>query len=512
MKRVFLLVLIFIVVATALVFSGGGREAAEEKLLLTALCPGDPPSYWDELLPEINGKLETSIDAELNIVWIPWNDYGDKSQVKISAGEDFESMLDAPWLHMEVLIGQGAFLQLGDLIEEHGPAIKENFDPSYLAANMFKGAIYGLPFTNFFAFHQKGIRYRADLAEKYGIDEITSYDDLERLLRAIKANESGMIPYSYPPEIGVGAGRQFALADEPLLLDGLASRILQPDVNLDRKEIRVYVVTEEPAFVDFNRRLNTWYKEGLVDLDILSRGVVVDELMHSGKAATRQAGMMEADTSFHDAQLKANVPEGRIDYAKIDVPGKKYVTDFMAFNFQCFNVNGANPERMMQLFNWIFEDQANYDLMQYGIEGKHWTEMADGSWDYGPGFDATNFYNFPGYTMLWNINFDRDAASLRDHEKEFLRKAKRYDSYTPSPLIGFTFDPEPVTNELAQVAAIDPETIWLLNTGTVLVADVKDDFEKRWRQAGLYRIKEEFEQQLAEFLESSNSEYTLITD
>ena len=86
--------------------------------------------------------------------------------------------------------------------------------------------------------------------------------------------------------------------------------------------------------------------------------------------------------------------------------------------------------------------------MAYGIKGENWEDAGEGL--YKP-IQANPYAGIP-FAWGWNPKLDRIDASL-PKEDIALNKWQRDPSYfTPDILAGFTFDPSPVSNEVAQLS------------------------------------------------------------
>lgn len=101
--------------------------ASKETVTLKAYFPGDKPVGFDDVLQAVNDKLKAdNVGAALNINFLPWTDYGNAVSVKMSAGEDFDMYLDAPWISMNQMIEGNSLMELDAAVAER-PSSKHPF-------------------------------------------------------------------------------------------------------------------------------------------------------------------------------------------------------------------------------------------------------------------------------------------------------------------------------------------------------------------------------------------------
>ncbi|MET7460898.1 hypothetical protein, partial [Nonomuraea sp. NPDC005501] len=159
--------------------AGGGAQSGGA-LALSLLLPGDVPAGWDAVLAEVNKKLQADLGFTVKPQFIPWANYGQQALLKFTAGEKFDTALQARWLNMSQLAASGSIVELSGLLSSGKyPNLTATIDPRIIELNRWGGKLYGLPQINSVArFHHFAIRQ--DLADKYGMSEITDFSGLER--------------------------------------------------------------------------------------------------------------------------------------------------------------------------------------------------------------------------------------------------------------------------------------------------------------------------------------------
>lgn len=467
---------------------------------IEALFPGDTPNDFDKVLAEVEKRLKDTLNVKLNFQFIPWADYKQKVQVKMAAGDDFDLHLNAPWLCMNEFINEGAIQPMDELIEKFGPAIKTGFEKQVIDSNRFNGKIFGLPLGDVLGGEYKSlILIRKDLREKYGMEKITTVDAFVQYLRNVKNNEPGMIPFIWNGSIWVysrwywGMNRSFKM---------LNTNTCPIYVFMDEKGIHpVKPIYEDAKYLEWLDFAHNLYNEGLIYKDILT---VKDEQQQfmAGKTAAIYSDGGPSNPSLLLPTLKSNYPDAEVEFAEFEGKNVKIMSDFQVWNFAVLNSKAKDPERVMRFLNWVFEDQANYDLIVYGIEGVHWIDAGEGLYDYPPGIDLASNYKFPSYVLCMNVNYDRIDKNAIEDERYWKAYLQDINNFIQSPLTGFVYTTENVKDEVAKVSAIWPEVMWPIENGIVPKDKYLPDAIAKLKAAGYDKILEDAQKQIDAFLAS----------
>lgn len=437
-------------------------EAPKEIAELKALFPGDTPQDFDAVMTAVNDKLaKDNVGVKLNIQFIPWSDYGDIVSVKASAGEDFDMFLDAPWLHMNQMITSGAIIPLDDMINAEKTQNLLNSIPQQMwDANKFEGKIYGIP-LGIAQGKINGFVIRKDLREKYGLGPIKSLQDMENFLYKVKENEKDIVPF------GLNA------SDASLLWENYFSETAWESVNkymplgvsffIGTSEGKIVSLTDVPEFQSFTERMTKYYKDG-----IFSKNIAQEEnapsLFNLGKfAAVKYVADGEEGKKYLDALKLPGAQLEIVPAYNMDSP--KPFSDFKQWNFLVVNKNSKNPELVMALSDWL-SIKENHDLLEFGIEGKHWKAVGDDQYE----IVAGSGYSFPGYVLTWRPTLVRTPVTMLPDDKKWFDYARNADNFTRSPFAGFAPNTETVKTELAMSAPIETEILKPLGLG-VLVSD-----------------------------------------
>ncbi|MDR1639516.1 MAG: extracellular solute-binding protein [Clostridiales bacterium] len=513
--------------------------AAPERVTLEFLAPAPVTQFndFEKVWEEVYKRTDSFLNVRVNYTLTTFDDVGQRIALKLNAGEQLDGAFVAPWTNPSLvqMISQGLLTNLDSYFgNPQYPGLADCFPADFLEANSFLDSsgskhVYGVPFASSIASTGSALYYRKDLAEKYGIGEITSYETMIKYFDAILANEPGMYPFTISGAIDeLAPGWLASLYNEKSWttdhnwkigpLDGTngiyvavgddgkayASRQFVPEYDpVYRAMLKGPYKDNDPLL--FYNIAREWYTKGYFEKDILNQKDPEGQFV-SGKAASFQRGL---DTYIGIA----NRLEGSIAGAKIGAfitdrdirlnTTKNAGSDFMAWNFLAVPTTSKNADRVMSLVNWIYESQENHDLLEYGIEGEHWIADGTDKFSYPEGSDPSTNYNFTGYILTWTPKYYRYASDIPDNIVTAMKKLGNIETVYKTYYAGFTFNPEPVQTELTRMNDV---VAYRRALGCGVPEDINaeiDRIQKLFDEAGFAKVAEEVERQFNEFLKSN---------
>ena len=168
-----------------------------EHLDLKMYVIGDEPVMADAVEDAANEILEEKANVTLDINYIALSDYTTKYSLLLASGEDIDIIYGAFWADYLNEARKGAYREITpEEIAQYMPQTNEGITPVAYNASMIGGKIYMIPSNQYYANNAVPVLIRGDLREKYGMDEIDSYEELEAYLDAVVENEEGIFPYA----------------------------------------------------------------------------------------------------------------------------------------------------------------------------------------------------------------------------------------------------------------------------------------------------------------------------
>lgn len=490
------------VLATSLMLAGcgnntdnGGKEGnaptntesaaagPKETVTLKAYFPGDKPAGFDDVLQAVNDKLKAdNVGAALNINFLPWTDYGNAISVKMSAGEDFDMYLDAPWLSMNQMIASNSLTELDAMVAER-PELKASIPAEMWEYNKFDGKIMGIPLGTTQG-QLYGVLIRKDLREKYGLPELKTLDDLEKFLYAVKENEQDIKPFVIN---GIKADKlPFILSESAnLALD----EVLEIGVNMfaySTKDKKVVGQWASPTIADAYERVTKYYKDGILSKNI-AQEQNAETLFKQGKYAATYYAADGVEGLKYSEMLK----DGS-DKLEVFVPNgdkAKPYTAFQQWNFLSIPTSSNNPELVMDVANWL-SIKENHDLMEYGVQGKDWEPVGDTS------YKVLSAYSFPGYVLTWRPTLNRTPDTMTADDKKWFDFSTDPANFTLSPTAGFNFDAEKVKTEYAKITPLHDSVFLPLNQGVLSADKGKAMMDDKMASLGGQKVIDEIQAQI----------------
>lgn len=157
--------------------------------------------------------------------------------------------------------------------------------------------------------------------------------------------------------------------------------------------------------------------------------------------------------------------------------------------------NSTDPERAMMLMNMLYTDKDLINLLDWGIEGKHYVKVSDNMIDFPAGVDAKNSGYYLGLSWVFGNQFlsyvfKGDDPDIWKKMDEFNKSAKK------SRALGFNFNVESVKTEITAVTNVVNQYQKGIETGTLDPDKALPDYKAKLKSAGIDKIIEEKQKQL----------------
>ena len=166
-------------------------DVKNHHVIITYLTLGNKPrdSGTSEMLEKLNDRLNELVNAELEITYIPWNNYQTVYNLKLAEKDGSVDLIGTAtdWLDAWKNVTLGNFMPLSDeMIKTYAPKTWESVSAEHWNVCRSDGKIYFFPEDNFTQWTNHGFAYRMDWAKAAGLNGVHSWEDLTKYMYYVK--------------------------------------------------------------------------------------------------------------------------------------------------------------------------------------------------------------------------------------------------------------------------------------------------------------------------------------
>ena len=266
-KRIFALLLALVMVLSLAACGGekapaaeAGQPAADGAGKITILYPGEETPRFKEFLEnEFAEKIKADLNLEIEMIWLPWDQYWDQKEIMLSA----QNPIDLYWdglADLSTFVNKHQARPLDDLIQTYGQDMLKVIPMSWLEGGKMNGEIFGIPS----AYGPSSAQFqlvcvRQDLLEGVGMTEIKTAEDLVAFATKVKEQyPEGIYVFIAPPSFEELRNRLTGRNTETQ--EQIDKRLAKASSELDRMNTYDYIVvnsTVEEAVKDIENILST---------------------------------------------------------------------------------------------------------------------------------------------------------------------------------------------------------------------------------------------------------------
>lgn len=457
---------------------GSGKTNAKENGDLPTLVwyiPGDNQPDIASVIDKANAMMAEDVGAKLDIQFIEQSAFTERMNMIMASQSEFD-LCFAGYVNPYTSAAQsGGLLDIDEYIEK-SPKLKEAVPDYIWEAAKIGGKIYGVPNTQIVG-PSKALVVQKQYADKYGLEpeKVKSAKDLEDFLVRLHAGEGDSIF----PFRGVKASFMDKTYEDVNGSGGLV--YIKTDGSNELVKYGEY--PEEKAALD---TAIDWYKKGLIRHDAAITTTDYADYL-AGKYAvtvcTYKPGVEQEEAAIQGGRELVFIP--------IDEP--YMTTGATVATVTAVSATSKHPEQAIKLIEKLNTDKEFYNLISFGIEGKHYEKIGenriktidgsgynpDASWKFGKVFNAYLYEGQPDNT--WE-----ETERINDECKK-------------SPILGFVPDTSSIELQLSQCASVLSE-YKSIDTGAVSEESYIRERQDKLYQAGLQEIYDEISKQITEFL------------
>lgn len=475
----------------------------EKPVELTWYFPNSPQQDLEFVNEALNEILLEKINATVKLNLVDWGSYEQKINVMMGAGEPFDLVFTATWSNSYFQnAGKGSFLPLNDLIDQYAPKTKASLPEMVWPGVTVKGNIYGVPNYQTMA-PGYGVMLRKDFVDKYKFDweSANKFEDIEPYLEAVKNGEKGITPLEYAKN-----NDYFKSGSIYYGMDIIGDTGIPGWVYLDDKDYKVVNQYDTTEFKNHINLMRDWYLKGYIRKDAATLTDVIPD-RKAGKIAAFMGGV-DLDTNDYIA-VGLDFPGRFMAQSGVEGYDKKFgdcllTTDKIASTITAISATSKHPEKAMELLELVNTDPEVYNLICYGVEGKHYNKVADNRVETiaDGGYQIFSNWEFGNNLNAWFNEGDAEGAEVDNKGIQLWDDNNR--AAVPSPILGFVFDAEPVKTEIANCNTVIEELLYAMSSGSVDPEKYHPELLDKLQKAGADKIIEEKQRQLDQWRKDNN--------
>lgn len=460
--------------------SGSDLKPYEVKLVY----PGTAQPDQAKVEAAMNKILQEKINATIKLMPIDWGQWDNKVNLMIASHEQFDILFTAQWNGHAVNVGKGALMPLNDLIDQYGKGITETLDPAFLEGAKINGKNYAVP-TNKELAASGGVVYRSDIAKELGIDmsKVKTIQDLEPILKTVKEKKPEMTPLFLRDGDNLNS---HYLAQYDALGDSTVPGVILKDGD----STTIVPKWDIPRYKEIIKVTRDYMQKGYINKDAATTQLSGQDALKSGNVFMVPSSLKPGKDS---EVANATNLVGKLSQVEMT---SRTITDTMGAMLG-ISVTSKDPARAMMIINLLHSDKQINNLLNFGIEGVHYTKVSDNiikatdaAKNYAPGV-AWEFGN-----QFLNYLFDNEDPQKWEKFKEFNKSGKK------SPGFGFTFNSEPVKTQIAAAVNVQKEFDAALDTGSIDLDATLPKYQEKMKAAGIDKIIAEKQKQFDAFRSS----------
>lgn len=439
---------IILMLAVMVGIAGCGGSDDNEVATLTWYLPGSKQAETALVCEEVNKIIEPEIGAKIDIQYIEKADFTERMQLIMASQEEYDLCFTGfvnPYLNG---VRKGGFMEVDKLLDKYGADLKKLIPDYIWEAAKVDGETYAVPSYQAMT-KSRAVYFQKSLVDKYNFDvsSVKKMEDIEPFLEKIKNNETEYFPIQLP-------GVEY-FYDDPYKYEETSIS----NVTIDKNTKELVFENDQPEKLQARKKIKEWYDKGYIRKDI----------------AVAQSTQQTAYACWcTDGYRPGDLREREVGYGVELVAAP--LTDYYLYRtgatttMTAISATSKHPEKAMKFLNLLNTNSDVFNLVAYGIEGKHYEKVDDkhirkiANSAYNPGDSWKYGCIFTGY-LLEGMDDDlwEQIKTINDNSQKGI-------------LNGFVADTTRVNSIISQMTNISNE-YKNLNNGTA------DDLDKALAEA-----------------------------
>lgn len=453
-----------------------GKEVVNIKIYTTVPEQTDQKKVMDALNEYTAEKIGVTCD------WVfQGGSYADKIQTIIASGEEYDACFTSNWLNpYNTNVAKGAFIDISEMLPKVAPDLYETIPDYMWTAATINGGIYAVPNQQIVA-RQLGALMPKEYVEGTGTD-------LESIKNLTDLGDYAQKAYDqYGALVG---GVNIANANDYCGYEFISDYLSAGAIQMNDTSAKVVNFYETDEWLNMLHELS----------DLNAKGLLDGECGYMAEYGESQR-LAKKTSAFYSGTYKPGVEAEESTRAGYDcvmatVGIEPYIsTNGVIATMYGISTTSKHPEETLKYLELLSTDEYAINLISYGIEGVHYEKVDD---------NTIKTIADSGYShgQSWALGNVFNTYVLEGQPDDVWEQTKAInDSAKTSPILGFSFDPEPVQSEITNVSTVVKQYESLVG-GELPVDETNAEFLAQLEVAGIDKVITEMQSQIDEFLAS----------
>lgn len=469
--------------AMLLSFTGCGvKKNTDEKVKLTWYIPAVLDSGdFDEIMSKVNEKLGREYNLNLEMIGIDGGNFDKKLQLINAGGEEYDLAFTSTWKNdYYANVNSGACLDISELLPKYAPKLYSQTSQTIWDAVKVDGKIYAAPNWQIQAKATGLTIPDEDLeAASMTIDEINTLEDLGTYLEKLHA--------VYPERNKVlpaweHVQRYYGYLD-------IIGQAMPGVINFkENGKLQVINQYETKDYEDYIKLRKSWVDKGYMFDKYLPEDI------KSSTMEDKEVRERPFTLHVYSPGNEANILQSK-GYPWSAKPISEAVLDAGGILAAMTHVSSTtkHPEEAVKMLEVINTDAEIFNLLVWGIEGKHYTKVSENK------VEKIENAGYPGIAHFI-LGSQKNSFLLSTQDDDLWDQIEAFnDNALSSPILGFSADLDSIATEIANCKTVLKKRSEMLDLGLVDPDSEIAALRKELKEAGVDTIIAELQKQIDEW-------------
>lgn len=414
------------------------------ELVVENLTLGEDLPDQAEVEEAINKITLEKINCTIKLKNIHIGDHSTKLSLMAAGNEKMDLVNTGRTYALSSMVADGMLQPLDELLQNQGKELYEKAK-DMLPATQFDGVTYAIPAGTLYAYNSYGVIYNKDMADAAGIDfkDKIDMEDLDEAAAKLKEYN----PDLYLLSKGDGSVDMAFMLYYPDLrvASGSLNYGMYNATDPDMKLFNPYKSSEYRKYLSECRK---WYENNWIPQDSMVSGINARDVFSTGQSFCELSTCSPLQPGITSRQVDFNIGMSYITDPQIDT------TDIQENGWGIF-VNCEKPDKAMEFLNLMYTDPEVSNLLENGIEGKHYEKVTEHTIQYPENVDSNNVGYKSDFTVYGDTlqNFQRVPTT-----EESIKECQERDATAEkSPILGYVFDTTDYSTQISNVTNVIAE-------------------------------------------------------